>query len=46
MSIGRNPSVSSGVVAEPVEATTIGSGALPDDTTARRRWEASRSGGR
>ena len=28
-----NPSVSSSVVAEPVEATTIGSGALPDSTT-------------
>ena len=33
MSIG-NPSVKlDGVVTEPVEATTIGSGALPDDTT-------------
>ena len=28
-----NPSASSAVVTEPVEATTIGSGALPDDTT-------------
>jgi alpha-glucoside transport system permease protein len=38
MSIGNpsigNPGASSSVVAEPVEATTIGSGALPDDTTA------------
>ena len=28
-----NPGVSSAIVTEPVEATTIGSGAMPDETT-------------
>ena len=41
------PSVDRGVVTEPVEATTIGSGALPDDTTVDAAMgEANRSGGR
>ena len=28
-----NPGVSSAIVSEPIEATTIGSGAVPDDAT-------------